>query len=177
MEAQIAVRSQFLQSGGALRHGAEEVVDLAQSDDDGDTGGKAHHNGHGDEGGQTAQLQKTGGQQQDACGKAGEEHALQAVVHHDADQHGAHGAGGTGNLIGRTAQNGDDHAGDDGGDQTGSRGSTGTDAEGQSQRQSHGTDREAVLHQFCGVVTSEFLFQILKKCFKHKNPSEKFTVP
>ena len=36
---------------------SEEVVNLPQGDDNGDTGGKACDNGGGDEGGQLAQMQ------------------------------------------------------------------------------------------------------------------------
>ena len=166
MKAQPGVGGQLFQIGGPFGHGAEEVVHLAQGDDQGDAGGEAHDDRHGNEADELAQAQQAGGQQQRTGGKAGQEHALQAVAGHDAHQHGAHGPGGAGHLIGRASQQGDDHARHDGGHKArGGRGPAGH-AEGQRQRQRHGAHREPRHHvaaQAGGVVAREFRPQAGKK--------------
>ena len=173
MKAQPGVGGQLFQIGGPFGHSAEEVVHLAQGDDQGDAGGEAHDDRHGNEADELAQAQQAGGQQQRTGGKAGQEHALQAVAGHDAHQHGAHGPGGAGHLIGRAPQQGDDHARHDGGHKArGGRGPAGH-AEGQRQRQRHGAHREPRHHvaaQAGGVVAREFRPQAGKKLF-HCYPS------
>ena len=143
MEAEAGVRGELFEVGAALRDGAEEVIDLPERDDDGDAGGEAHDDGHRNEADEAAELQKSRGEQQYAGGKAGEEDALQPVLRDDADEHGAHRAGWTGDLIGRTAENGDDDAREDGGDEARGGGRAGADAERQRERQRHGADGQA----------------------------------
>ena len=161
-EAEAGVGGELFEVGAALRDGAEEVIDLPERDDDGDAGGEAHDDGHRNEADEAAELQKSRGEQQYAGGKAGEEDALQPVLRDDAEEHGAHRACGTGDLIGRTAENGDDDA--RGG------GRAGADAERQRERQRHGADGQArhdVLEELVGVIAGKFGAKIAEKGRKH----------
>ena len=170
VEAEAGVRGELFEVGAALRDGAEEVIDLPERDDDGDAGGEAHDDGHRNEADEAAELQKSRGEQQYAGGKAGEEDALQPVLRDDADEHGAHRAGGTGDLIGRTAENGNDDAREDGGDESRGGGRAGADAERQRERQRHGADGQArhdVLEELVGVIAGKFGAKIAEKGRKH----------
>ena len=166
VEAEAGVGGELFEVGAALRDGAEEVIDLPERDDDGDAGGEAHDDGHRNEADEAAELQKSRGEQQYAGGKAGEEDALQPVLRDDADEHGAHRAGGTGDLIGRAAENGDDDAREDGGDEARGGGRAGADAERQRERQRHGADGQArhdVLEELVGVIAGKFGAKIAEK--------------
>ena len=159
VEAETAVGEQLFDVGQPLGRRAEEVVDLAERNDDRDAGRKAHDHGHRDEADEPPEPQHTGGQQQNAGGKAREKHALQPMRRHNADEHGAHRAGRAGDLVRRTAEQRDHDTGDDRRNKTRRRGSAGRNAEGERERQRHGAYREAgknVLRQLCGVVAGKF---------------------
>ena len=121
MEAKTAIGRDLFQIRAALRHRAEEVVDLPHRNDDGNARCEAHDDGHRDEADEPPELKNARKQQQDARGKAGEKYTLQAVFRDDADEHRAHRTRRARDLVRRAAENGDDHARDDGRDKPGRR--------------------------------------------------------
>ena len=121
----------------------------------------SHDHGHRNEADKSAHSEYPRDQQQHASGKAGQKHTLQSAGPHNADQHGAHSAGGSGYLIGRAAQSGDHHTGDNGGDQASGRRCTGADAKGQCQRQRHSAGRQTghcIPGQSGAIISPELIF-------------------
>ena len=82
MKAQCAVACQFGNGGGAFAVGAEEVVNLPQSNDDGNTGGKACDNGGRYERGQFPKTEDARQKQQDTSQQCGNEYAVQTIACH-----------------------------------------------------------------------------------------------
>ena len=68
------------------------------------------------------------------------EHGVGAMARHDRYEHDGHGPGGSRHLDPRSAEDGSDQAGDDGGDEPGLGTEAGGDPERQGQRQRHDTD-------------------------------------
>ena len=180
MEAEPPVGEQLFYVRQALGRRAEEIVDLAERDDDRNAGRKAHNDGHRDEADEPPQPQHTGDEQQYTGGKAREEHALQPMRRHDADEHGAHSAGRTGDLERRAAEQRDHDAGDDGRNKARRGGSAGRNTERERERQRHGAHRETgenVLHQLRGVIAGKLSLYSGKKRRKHDDSSPEKDVP
>lgn len=78
-EAKARIAEQLADGRGSLGMCSEEIVNLSQGDDNGDTGGKACDNGGGDEGGQLAQMQNPCQKQDDACNQRCDKYAVHPV--------------------------------------------------------------------------------------------------
>lgn len=145
-----------------------QTLTETQTDDD----------GHRDEADEPPQPQHTGDEQQYTGGKAREEHALQPMRRHDADEHGAHSAGRAGDLERRAAEQRDHDTGDDGRNKARRGGSAGRNAERERERQRHGAHRETgenILHQLRGVIAGKLSLYSGKKRRKHDDSSPKKT--
>ncbi|CDC25854.1 unknown [Clostridium sp. CAG:505] len=174
MEAQCAVACQFGNGCGAFAVGAEEVIDLPQSNDDGNTGGKACDNGSRYERGQFPKTQDARQKQQDTSQQCGDEYAVQTIACHQRCEDGCHSTCWPGDLIISACQQTHDQTGDDGCDQTGCGIGTGADTECQRQRQRNGGNGQTchqVFHQCGGIISPKLLFQIFCEPSQHrKNP-------
>ena len=127
------------QRGGldSLSLHAQEVVDLADEDDQGDARGKSADDSRGDEGDEAPQPQQPDDKQGDAREQARSPDALQAVACDQHDQHRGHGARRSADLVGRARKQAHDNARQNGGDQPRGSGSARGYAKGQRQRQGH----------------------------------------
>src|SRR4029077_12200612 len=94
---------------------AEQILDLACEDDDGDAGGEPHGDGIGDEFDVGAELQKTGGDQKTPGHGGCENHAVDAVAFGSQRDEHDESAGGPSDLKPAAAEQRNDEAADDGG--------------------------------------------------------------
>src|SRR5690606_3369802 len=83
-----------------------------------------------------------GGDQDQAGNEGAQQQAAVAEAFDDVEHHRDEGGGGTADLHTRTAQGGDQGAGDDGGVQALVRRRPGSDGQGHGQRQGHDGDGE-----------------------------------
>ncbi len=95
---------------------SEEVVNLPQGDDNGDTGGKACDNGGGDEGGQLAQMQNPCQKQDDARNQRCDKYAVHPIGCNQRHQNCRHGTRRPGNLIIAAGKQAHNQPGNDGSD-------------------------------------------------------------
>ena len=93
---------------------AQEVLDLADDDGDGDAGCKARGDGVRHEADEGAELEQAHQDEDHAGDKRGGHEALEAVGGDDTCDDGGKRSGGARNLHARTAKHGDEEAGDDG---------------------------------------------------------------
>ena len=122
---------------------AESCRHLLQRDHDGDAGGEALDDGHGQVADVAAEAGDSHRHQHHARQQAHHQHAGDTVLVHDGHQHHGHRPRGPRDLdVGATEDRGDDPR-NDGGDQSRLRTQAGGGTEGQRQRQRHDRDRES----------------------------------
>ena len=124
----------------------EEVLQLADNDGHGDTGGKAGGDGQRDELNERAQTADTQNDEDDAGQHGGDHKALHAAFRHDTGHDGGKGSGGTGDLHMAAAEKGDDKACDDGGVDTLLRAHAGGQGQGNGQGQGDYGDDDTGYH-------------------------------
>lgn len=94
---------------------AEEVLQLADGQRDGDTRREPSGDGEGDEADDGTQLEQTHENEQDARDNGGSNEALHAIGGHNAGHNGGEGRRGTRDLHATATEERDEEAGDDGG--------------------------------------------------------------
>ena len=115
-EAKARIAEQLADGRGSLGMCSEEVVNLPQGDDNGDTGGKACDNGGGDEGGQLAQMQNPCQKQDDARNQRCDKYAVHPIGCNQRHQNCRHGTRRSGNLIIAAGKQAHNQPGNDGSD-------------------------------------------------------------
>ena len=149
---------------------AEEVVNLAECDNDRDARSKAGDDRRRHERGQVAEMQHRRDDQHDAGEKGRHEHALHAVGADQRAEDGRHRAGRAGNLIIAAGQRRDDQTRNDRRDQTAGRRCARRNAERKRQRQRDRRNGQAghqVLRQLFAVITRKLPPELLEKAHSH----------
>ena len=113
----------------------QKVLDLRQRNQHRDAVGKADHHGNGNEADQRAELEQAHQKQHDARHRGGDDQVGQAVALHDAVDDDDEGAGRPADLHRTAAEQRDQEAGDDGGEDAGLGLEAGRDRKGHGQRQ------------------------------------------
>ena len=116
---------------GLGRLHAQEVVDLADRNDQRNAASEASNHRRGDEGDIAAQPKHAEQHQEDARQHARHPDSRQAIALRQHNQHRRHRAGGAADLVGCAAQPGDQDAGENGSDQTSGGGGPTRHAKGQ----------------------------------------------
>jgi hypothetical protein len=124
-ESAVEVSQQFLGSRiGRRRLDSQQVIDLADEDNEGNARGKAADHSRGDEGNEASQAQEPDDKQEQAREQPCNPDPRHPVACHQHYQHRGHRARRPADLERRTGESAHDESGKDGGDQ--SRGSRGT---------------------------------------------------
>ena len=126
---------------GSFGFDAQEIVDLADKDDQGNTRCEAGNHRRGDKGNKASQAQQADQGQQRARDQPGDENSLQTIFLHQDNQHRAHRAGWTGNLVRRAGECANDDSRQNCGHQPGGSSRAGGDTEGQGQGQRNSRHR------------------------------------
>ena len=134
---------------------AEEVLQLADGQRDGDTRREPSGDGEGDEADDGTQLEQTHENEQDARDNGGSNEALHAIGGHDAGHNGGEGRRGTRDLHATATEERDEEAGDDGGVEALFRRDARGDAQRDGKRQRHHGHHDA-RHD----VLRDLLFQL-----------------